>query len=108
MVQWLQTKLVTMRMWVQLLVLFSGLRIRCCLELWCRLQMQLRSLVVVAVAQAGCCSSDSTSSLGTCIYCRCSPKKKRGKKKNPIYSNIKIINYLGINALCMCIYIYIF
>ena len=36
----------------------------------------------MAVAQAGSCSSDLTHSLGTSIYCGCSPKKnKRPKKK---------------------------
>ena len=29
----------------------------CCHELWCRLQMRLRSGIAVAVAQAGSCSS---------------------------------------------------
>ena len=28
---------------------FSGLRIQCCCELWCRSQTQLRSCVVVAM-----------------------------------------------------------
>ena len=40
--------------------------------------MWLGSHVAVAVAQAGSCSSNSTSSLGTYICLRCSPKKKRG------------------------------
>ena len=31
--------LVSMRTWVQFLALLSGLRIRCCCELWCRLQV---------------------------------------------------------------------
>ena len=33
-----------------ILALLSGLRIWCCSELWCRLQMRLESGVVVAVA----------------------------------------------------------
>ena len=37
-----------MRMWVQSLVLLSGLRIRYCHELWCRLQMRVGSCVAVA------------------------------------------------------------
>ena len=44
-------------------------------ELWCRSQMQLRSCIVVAVVQAGSCSSDLTLSLGTSICHGCSPKK---------------------------------
>ena len=38
---WQQTQLVSMRMQVRSLALFSGLRIQCCCELWCRLQIQL-------------------------------------------------------------------
>ena len=36
---------------VQSLALLSGLRIRCSCELWCRLQMWLRSHIAVAVIQ---------------------------------------------------------
>ena len=39
--QWKQAQPVSMRIWVQSLASFSGLRIRCCHELWCRLQTQL-------------------------------------------------------------------
>ena len=42
-------RLGTMRMQVRSLASLSGLRIRCCHELWCRLQMQLGSWVAVAV-----------------------------------------------------------
>ena len=35
------------------LALISGSGIRNCLELWCRLQMRLRSYIAVAVAVAG-------------------------------------------------------
>ena len=45
-------------------------------ELWCRSQMQLRSLVAVAVVQAGSGSSDSIPSLGTSICHGCGPKKQ--------------------------------
>ena len=38
--------------------LLSGLRIRRCQELWCRLQTQLGSLIAVAVASAGGYSSN--------------------------------------------------
>ena len=72
----LWTWLVCMRLWVWSLALLSGLRIRHCRELWCRTQMWLRSGVAVAVALAGSCSSDSTSSLGTSICHTCSYKKK--------------------------------
>ena len=65
MAQWKQIQLVSMRTWVQSLPSLSGLSIQCCLELWCRSQMWLRSGGVVAMVEAGCCSSDSTLSLGT-------------------------------------------
>ena len=59
----------------------SGLRIWHCLELWCRSQTQLGSGVAVAVVESSSYSSNSTLSLGTFIYHRCGPKKK---KKNPV------------------------
>ena len=42
-------QLVSMRMWIQSLALLSGLGIQHCHELWCRLQIQLRSCSAVAV-----------------------------------------------------------
>ena len=47
--QWKRIGLGSMRMQVRFLAWISGLRIQCCCELWCRLQMQLRSRVAVAV-----------------------------------------------------------
>ena len=49
MVQWKGIRLGTVRLQVRYLALFSGLRIECCRELWCRLQTRLRSFVAVAV-----------------------------------------------------------
>ena len=46
----LRTWLVYMRTQVQSLALLSGLRIRHCLELWCRSQTQLGAGIAVAVA----------------------------------------------------------
>ena len=40
---------------------------RCCHELWCRLQIPLRSGVAVAVTQARSCGSISTPILGTSV-----------------------------------------
>ena len=77
----LQTRLVSMRMWVWFLALFSGLRIQHCQELWCRSQTWLRSAIAVAVAVAGICSSDSTPSLGISICRKYSTEKKRKKEK---------------------------
>ena len=42
-------QLVSMRMWIQSLASLSGSGIWHCHELWCRLQMRLRSFVAVAV-----------------------------------------------------------
>ena len=60
-----QIRLVSMRTQVQSLASLSGWRILRCRELWCGSQTRLRSLVTVAVVQAGSYSSDSASSLGT-------------------------------------------
>ena len=44
------TRLVSMSMQVPFLASISGLRIQRCCELWCGLQTQLGSVLVVAVA----------------------------------------------------------
>ena len=67
------------------LVHLSELRIQHCHELWCSSQTQLRSCVVVAVAQAGSCSSNQIPSLGTSICHGCGPKKWKKKKKIKVY-----------------------
>ena len=46
----LRTQLISIRMWVQLLASLSGLRILCCHKLQCRLWLQHRSGIAVAVA----------------------------------------------------------
>ena len=76
-----QIHLGTMRLRVQSLALLSRLRIWHCRELRYRLQTWLRSLIAVAVVQAGSRSSDSTPSLRTSICHRCSPKKQKKEKK---------------------------
>ena len=70
-----------MRMEVPSLALLSGSGIWRCGELWCRLQMRLRSGVVVAGVEAGSYSSDSTPSLGTSLCHVCGPKTQKEKKK---------------------------
>ena len=70
-----QIQLVSIRMWVQSLGLLSGLAIQHCHELWCRLQMQLRSHVTVAVMLAGSYRFNWTLSLGISICCGCGSKK---------------------------------
>ena len=64
-----------------ILASLSGLKIWHRHELWCRSQTWLGFCVAVAMALVGGYSSDSTPSLGTSIYCRCSPKKIKKKKK---------------------------
>ena len=61
----------------------SGLTqwVKRCHELWCRSQMQLRSCLAVAVAEASSRSSGATPSLGTSLCCRFGPKKTKTKSK---------------------------
>ena len=68
-------------MWVPSLALVRGLRIRCCCDLWRRLQTHLGSCVAVAVVWAASCSSDLTPSLGTFICCSAAIKSKKIKLK---------------------------
>ena len=82
MVQWKRIRLGTTRLQVESLALLSGLKIRCCHELWCRSQTRLGSWVAVALAQTDNYSSDLTPSLGTSIWHGCGPKKDKGPKKN--------------------------
>ena len=76
-----------MRFQIWSLASLSGLRIWYCHELWCRLQLRLRSGVAVAVASS--CSSNSTPSLETSICLGCGPKKQKKKKfiHRQIYQN---------------------
>ena len=89
MVQQKQIRLGTMRFQVRSLALLSGLRIRHCHELWCRLQTWLRPGIAVAVVYASGNSSNWTLSLGNLHICgRCGLKKtkrqkdKKNKNKN--------------------------
>ena len=70
-----------MRTWVWSLALLSGLGIQRCRELWCRLQVQLRSCVAVAVVEACSCSYDSTPSLGELSYATGAALKRQTNKK---------------------------
>ena len=72
-----QKQTVFMRMWVRTLASLSGLRIRCCHELWCGSEMQLGSGIAVAVVQASSSSSNLTPSLGTSVCCRCGLNKNK-------------------------------
>ena len=66
--------------------------IRNCHELWCRWQRRLGSLLAVAVAVAGSCSSDLTPSLRTYMCHRYSPEKQKKKKSSDQF-------YLGLYKL---------
>ena len=56
--------------------LAQWIKTQCFRELWYRLMMQLGSGITVVVVEASNCSSNLTPSLGTLIYCKCSPKNK--------------------------------
>ena len=70
----------SMRMRFQSLA-WPWLRIRCCRELQCALQTQVRSGVALVVVSAGSHSSNSTPSLGASVCCRCDPEKQKAKEK---------------------------
>ena len=58
--------------------------------------------MAVAVASASSCSSDSTPSLETSIYCRCGPKKKviakKGLKGVPVVAQWKQLDYKPLSC----------
>ena len=81
MAQWLTNPTRNHGVAVQSLALLSGLGIRRCRKLWCRLQTWLGSRVAVALPQTGGYSSDSTPSLGTSICHGCGPIKGKKKKE---------------------------
>ena len=90
----------TMMMQVWSLASLSGLRIRCCCELWCRSQIQLGAGIAMAMVLASGCSSDLTHSLVTSTCCRCSPKKTK-KKKKKCFKNINHVpnvNYIAVGG----------
>ena len=77
--------LTSMRTQVRSQASLSGLRLRCCYELWCRSQMRLKSSISVALVQDSVYSSDSTPRLRTFICQWCGSKKTRKKIKGQIY-----------------------
>ena len=83
-----------MRMQVPSLALLSGLRIQHCCDLQCRSKMWLGFHVVVVVVYAGSYGSDLTHSLGTSIWHRWGPKKKKAKKtpKSKSHSCLILLN----------------
>ena len=77
-----------MRMQFQSLALLSELGIWHCCELWCRSQIWLGSLVAVAVAQAGSCSSHLTPSPELPYVTGMAIKRKRKEKKKGNEENV--------------------
>ena len=101
--------LVSMRMWVWSLASLSGLRIQHCHELWCRLQMQLRSYVTLSGAEAGNCSSDSTPSQ-KCYMLQVRPPKKQ-KARTVQYNTfyvflLSMTKHLDIWRISTILYVY--
>ena len=90
MAQWLTNLTSTVRTRVRSLAYLSGLRIWCCHELWCRLQMQLGSGVGPSY------SSDLTPSLGTYAA---GVALKKTKNKTPQNKLVFIQNQLLIDNL---------
>ena len=78
-VQWKRARLASMKTRVRSLASLSKLRIPHCHELWCRSQTRLGSGIAGTVVQASSYSSNSTPSLGTCIYRKCGPKGQKRK-----------------------------
>ena len=85
-----------MRTKVWFLGSLSGLRIWSCRELWCKLQMQLRSGITVAVVWPAPEAPIWPPSPGTSICCRYGPKKAKNKQK-------KRIHFFVLWA-CICLY----
>ena len=92
------------------LALLSGLVIWYCHELWCRWQIQLGSLIAVAVAQASSCSFHSTPSLGTSMCHRYGARKQKKKKKklahiivNIVKSQIFKVHRTTRVCVCVCV-----
>ena len=87
---WLSSKriwLASMKTQVWFLALLSGLRIQWCCELWCWMQMWLRSCIAVAVAEASGCSSDSTLPWEPPYAKGVALKSKKKKNEKEILSN---------------------
>ena len=70
-----------MRLWIRSLASLSGLRIWTCCKQQYRSKMGLGSGITVVVVKASSYSSESTPSLGTYICHRCSPRKKKKRRR---------------------------
>ena len=86
----LQTQLISMRIQVQSLALLSGLRIRHCHELWCRLQTWLGSLLLwlwrrpVATAPIRPLAWERPCAIGAALE-KAKRQKKRKKEKEKVH-----------------------
>ena len=85
-----------MRLRVRSLALLSGLRIRCCRELWCRLQTRLGSGMAVAVHTAAApiqlLAWELPYAAGVALKTN-KQKKKKEKKRN-------VVDF-GFGVLCL-------
>ena len=86
----LRTQLVSMRMRIQSLASLSGLRIQCQHKLQGRSQMQLRSGIAVAVAQAGSCGSDQPGAWEFPYAAGAALKRQKKKRKKKIKGNVRL------------------
>ena len=98
MVHWKRIRLGTTRLWVRALASLSGLRVRRCRELWCRLQTRLGSRVLwlwrrpEATAPIQPLAWEPPHAAGTAQEL---PKKTKNKKiKINLHLNTK--NHLGV------------
>ena len=81
-VQQKRIRLGTMRLWVRSLALLRGLRIQHCRELWCKLQIWLRSCISVAVAALiRPLAWDPPYVLGVALKSQRKKEKKKKKKE---------------------------
>ena len=80
-VQQKKVQLGTMRLQVQSLASFSGIRIRHCRELWCRSQTWLGSHVAVAAAPIRPLAWELPCAERTALKCKNKKTKKQKKKK---------------------------
>ena len=101
----LRIRQVFMRVPVQSLALLSGLGIQRGHKLWCRSQMQLRFHIAVDVC--GSCCSNWTPSLGTCICCKYSPKKRKRKRNLSVQFFSWLHPSLQSSVLPPCVFIWL-
>ena len=99
---WLTNWLASMRTQIRSLASLSGLRIH---ELWCRLQMWLRSRLLWLSCRPAAVAPDSAPTLGTSICLGCSLKK--GEKKSIGHINICLLWDSVFCSIDLCVHSFI-